>query len=358
MLSGLLRCGHCGAKLVVQYPSPTSIRYQCPTRILTREHPCCVMFGGLGADQAVIEQVLHCLQPLGLEAALAAIENLQGIDDERIRQKRLAVGQARYEAARAQRQYDAVDPANRLVASTLERRWNDAMKMQSQLEEEVAELVLAQPSALSAGARNELVALANDLPRLWEHPDSPNELKKRILRTILKEIIASSDGDSICMLLHWQGGDHTELRLRKTPVGQRRNITNADTIELIRSLARLQSDDRIAAMINRLGHRTAHGQTWTAMRVCSIRSHHDIAVYCEGERQARGDLTVDEVAAILNVTSTSVLRLIRQRDLVAKQACRHAPWMIHKTDIDRFVAARAGKDPQTADSNQLALNIQ
>jgi len=358
LLSGLLRCGHCAAKLVVQYPGPTCNRYQCATRILTREQPCCVMFGGLGADRAVAEQVLRCLQPLGLEAALQAIENLQGSDDERLRQKRLAMEQARYEVARAQRQYDAVDPTNRLVAGALENRWNDAMKVQSQLEEEVAELVRERPCPLSVATRKSLVTLANDLPRLWEHPQSPHELKKRILRTILKEIIASSEGDSVRLVLHWQGGDHTELRLKKTPTGQHRHVTSADTIELIGSLARLQSDERIAATINRLGHRTAHGQTWTGARVCAIRSGHAIAVYSEGERQARGELTVDEAAAVLKVTSTTVLRLIRQRDLVAKQACRNAPWVIRKVDLDHYLAARTGNNPPTGISRQMALEIQ
>jgi DNA invertase Pin-like site-specific DNA recombinase len=358
LLSGLLRCGHCGAKLVVQYPGPTSIRYQCATRVLTREQPVCVMFGGLGADRAVTDQVLHCLEPLGLEAALQAIENLQGSDDERLRQQQLALEQARYEVARAQRQYDAVDPTNRLVAGTLERRWNDAMKAHSELEEEVAQLAQERPSPLSVETRKELLALANNLPRLWDHPLSPHEFKKRILRTVLKEIIVSSEGDSVRLVLHWHGGDHTELRLKKTLTGQHRYVTSSDTIELIRSLARLQSDTRIAATINRLGHRTAHGQTWTAMRVCGIRSGHDIAVYSEGERQARGDLNVDEVAAALKVTPTTVLRLIRQRALIAKQACRNAPWVIRKTDLDDYLAAKAEINTAMRISSQTALDLQ
>ena len=93
------------------------------------------MFGGLGADQLVAEQVLRCLQPLGLQAALQAIDKLQSVEDERLAQKRLALQRACYEVNRAQRQYDAVDPANRLVAGSLERRWNDALAVQSRLED-------------------------------------------------------------------------------------------------------------------------------------------------------------------------------------------------------------------------------
>jgi DNA invertase Pin-like site-specific DNA recombinase len=358
LLSGMLRCGHCGAKLVVQYPTPTCTRYQCPTHILSRQHSCCVMFGGQGADQAVGQQVLRIIKPLGLEAALQAIEKLHETDDERLSHKRLEVEQARYEVVRAQRQYDAVDPTNRLVAGTLERRWNDTMKQQSQREEELAELVRARPCALSVETRTDLMALAEDLPRLWDHPDSPPDLKKRIVRAVLKEITVNSQGDSVHLVLHWQGGDHTELHIKKTPIGQHRHVTSAETIELIRSLARLQSDERIAATINRLGHRTAHGQTWNAMRICAIRNGHDIAVYSDGERQARGDMTVDEAAAALTVTPTTVLRLIRHKALAGKQACRHAPWVICKSDLDHYLAAKAGNNPPTGSPSQLALEIQ
>jgi len=358
LLSGLLRCGHCGAKLCVAYPGVTSIRYQCTTRILSREHACCIMFGGLGADRLVAEQVLRCLEPLGLQAALKAIENLQGSEDERLGQKRLALQRAGYEVSRAQRQYDVVDPANRLVAGSLEKRWNDALAVQSRLEEEVAELMRQRPNALSEQTKQTILALAYDLPRLWDHPETSHEVKKRIVRTVVKEIVASSEGDSVRFIVHWQGGDHTELRLKKTPTGRHSRVTSVDTIELITSLARQQPDERIAATINRLGHRTAHGQTWTAARVCSIRNSHGIAPYCEGERQARGELTVDEAAAALQVTHTSVLRLIRNKDLVAKQACRNAPWTIRQADLDEFFATRVEQNSSTRASDQLALDIQ
>lgn len=358
LLSGLLRCGHCGAKLTVQYPGPTSIRYQCPTRILSREQSCCVMFGGLGADRVVVEQVLRCLEPLGLEAALTAIENLQGAEDERLVQKRLALQRAGYEVSRAQRQYDAVDPSNRLVAGTLERRWNDAMAVQSGLEEEVEGLMRQHPCAPSEETKRSLLSLANDLPQLWNHPASSHDIKKHILRTVLKEIIVNTVGDSVRFIVHWQGGDHTELSLKKTSIGQHRHVTSPETIELIASLARLQPDERIAATINRLGHRTAHGKTWTAARVCSIRQGHSVAAFREGERQARGELTVDEAAAVLNVTPTTVLRLIRRKDLAATQACRNAPWTIRQDDLGDYLAARTRQSPPSHNSDQMALDIQ
>src|SRR6516225_3961799 len=274
LLSGILRCGHCGAKLLAQYPGPAVIRYQCGSNLRDPEATCCVSFGGLKADRLISEQALECVKPLALQASLQAIESLQGARDERLHHKELALQQARYEVTQAQHQYDAVDPSNRLVAAELERRWNEALKLKSQIEEELAALQRQQCGPLSDATREELLALGHDLRRLWDHPKSPPEFKKRVLRTVLKEIIASSDGDTVRMVLHWQGGDHTELTLQKTLTGRNRYVTDADTVELIRSLARIQPDSMIASILNRMGRRTGHGQSWNAKRVCAMRYHH------------------------------------------------------------------------------------
>ena len=108
--------------------------------------------------------------------------------------------------------------------------------------EELAALRRQQCDPLSDATRDELLALGHDVRRLWDYPKSPPEFKKRILRTVLKEIIASSDGDTVRLVLHWQGGDHTELALQKTRRGVHRYITDTDTIDLIRSLARMQPE--------------------------------------------------------------------------------------------------------------------
>ena len=359
LLSGLLRCGHCGAKIHAQYPGPSVIRYQCTSHVLNRDGSCCVTFGGLRADRLVAEQVLQCLKPLAVQAAVQALENVQGARDEQTEQKELALQQMRYEVARAQRQYDAVDPTNRLVATELERRWNAALQAQCQLEEDLTVLARERPSPLGAAAKQELLALAQDLPRLWDHPQSSPEHKKRILRAVLKDIVASSDGDTIVLLLHWQGGDHTALRFAKTSTGRTRWITNTDTVELIRVLARLQPDAMIASILNRLGQRTAHGESWTAMRVCSLRRNYEIAVYREGERQARGELTVREAATIVGISESAVLRLIHLQTLPAIHACANAPWVLRTDDVERLRdARRRGNTPQALAADQLAFDIQ
>jgi len=358
LLAGLLRCGHCGAKLLAQYPRPRVIRYQCSGYVLNRDHACCVMFGGLRADRSVSEQLLQCLTPFGIEAAIEAIESLQGASDDRTQQKALALEHARYEVIRARRQYDGVDPANRLVVAELERRWNQALTTEAHLEEELATLQQGRELPLSDAQKRELLALARDLPRLWDDPQSSPEYKKRLLRIALKEIIATSEGETIRLVLHWQGGDHTQLEFQKIRSGEHRYVTDSDLVEIVRTLARIEPDARIASILNRNQRRTAHGQIWTAKRICSLRSHHAIPVYGEGERQARDEMSVSETAVVLGVTPTTVLRLIRLKQLPATQACVGAPWVLHRADVEQCKAERnRPAPPPTVDSAQLALEI-
>jgi len=359
LLSGLLRCGHCGTRLHAQYPRPDVIRYTCVNHIPHNDTPCRLMFGGGRADHLVVEQVLRSMRPLGLAAAIQVVENLHDSGDERVRYKELALTQARYEVARARRQYDSVDPANRLVAAELERRWNEALQREAALESELLVLQHEQPCTLTAKVRQEIQAIAEDLPRLWHHPKSLPQHKKRVLRAVLKEIIARADGDTIQLLLHWQGGAHTEVQFPKTRRGQHRYSVPTDTIELIRTLASIQPDAMVASILNRMKLTTAHGKSWTAKLVCSTRCHHDIAVYRAADRLARGALTVNEAAARLRVTPTTVLRMIRQRRISAMQVCANAPWILRQEDVETLQAAAHCSDaPPTLNQNQLTLTIQ
>ena len=358
LLAGLLRCGHCGAKLLAQYPGPHTIRYQCSGYLLNRDRECCVMFGGLRADRLVADQLLQALAPLGIEAALEAIDSLQGANDERVQQKVLALEHARYEVTRARRLYDAVDPANRLVAAELERRWNQALMAEARLEAEFVALQQGRERPITDTQKRELLAFARDLPRLWDDPHGLPEHKKRLLRIALKEIIATCEGETIRLILHWQGGDHTQVAFEKIRSGQHRYVTDDDLVEIVRMLARIEPDARIASILNRNQRRTAHGQNWTGKRICSLRNNHAIPVYREGERQARGEMSVSEVAAALSVTATTVLRLIQLKELPATQACVGAPWILRRPDVERCVAGqRRPATPPTVDSVQLILEL-
>jgi excisionase family DNA binding protein len=234
---------------------------------------------------------------------------------------------------RARRQFDAVDPANRLVAAELERRWNQALTTEAQLEAELVTLQQGRERPLNDTQKRELLSLARDLPILWDDPQGLPEHKKRLLRIALKEIIATCEGETIRLVLHWQGGDHTQVEFQKIRTGRHRYVTDHSLVEIVRMLARIEPDARIASILNRNQRRTAHGQPWTEKRICSLRNNHAIPVYREGERQARGEMSVSEVAAALGVTPTTVLRLIRLKRVPATQACVGAPWTLRSADV-------------------------
>jgi hypothetical protein len=276
-------------------------------------------FGNMRIDAAVSAEVLSLISPLGLEAALQAIADRERDGAQRLRQIELALEQARYEAARSHRQYDAVDPENRLVASDLERRWNERLAEVARLEEQVRRFRENLPAALTENERAEILALGTDVARLWNHPESAVATRKRILRTVLEEIVVTLEPGVLRLKLHWKGGDHTTLEVPKNRSGQHRWKTSATTEQLIRDLARLQPDGSIASLLNRLGISTAKGRTWTQQRVCAFRNDHNIAVYRDGERAERGELILHEAASRLGVSKMTVVRLIKDGILPAKQ---------------------------------------
>lgn len=359
LLAGLLRCGHCGRKLHVAYSGTKGqcLRYDCRGARTNHGTGHCISFGGLRADQCVVDEVLSRLQPLGMRAALEALERHARVSDERIAQRELALEQSRFETARARRQYDAVDPEHRLVAAELERRWNDALRRQADLEQELTALRERQPTRLTEASPARLVQLGEDLPALWQHPESTPALKKRILRTVLQEIVVRKAAETITRILHWQGGDHTSVEMVGNKTGQHRWVTPKDTIALVRDLARCQPDPGIAATLNRLGQRTAHGHAWTEARIRTFRHDHGIPRYQEAERRERGEMTLEESAAALGVSTMTVLRLIERRRLPAQHACAGAPWIILRTDLDRVAAPMVKGIPLTGNDQQISLHF-
>ena len=340
LLGGLLRCGHCGRRLFVRYHgnNGTRKRYHCGTKSMGESS--CISLGGLRVDQAVSQSVLNVLSASGLEASLKAIEKINDKSGAIIRQRELELEHARYEALRAQRQYNAVDPDNRLVARTLEKEWNDALVKVATLESEIEALKKSKPH-LSPEDKAQILGLSQDLPYVWNHPCSCPELKKRIIRTVIKEIIVYLKDERIQLVIHWQGGDHTELEVVKNKSEKTPLKTDVDTKKIISELARIMPDKQIVAFLNRLGKTTAKGYTWNPVRLRAFRSNNKIPVYREGERQEREELTVEEASIKLGIGKTKVWRLIKHNILPARQVCTGAPWIILKTDVESEAVKKA-----------------
>src|SRR5215831_3042427 len=360
ILVGLLRCGHCGRKLKVLHHARRDTRYICNREMDYASDKKCIASNNMRVDAAVSAEVLRAISPLGIDAALQLIADREQASGERLRQSEMALQQARYEVTHARRQYDAVDPDNRLVASELERRWNERLAAAARLEEQIRSLQNEQPRVLCEDERAALLALADDLPRLWNHPAASSETRKRILRAALKEIIVTVEASRLRLVLHWKGGDHTRLEVAKNRTGQNRWKTDVETVQLVRDLARILPDHSIAPLLNRLGIRSAKGQSWTQLRVRNFRGTHRIAVYREGERAARHELILTEAASRLGVHRMTVIRLIRDGLVPARQACVGAPYVIREEDLDRPAVrhALAAGRPVSPDRRQESLSFQ
>jgi excisionase family DNA binding protein len=345
LLAGLFRCGHCGRKLHVAYSgvNGSAGRYHCRGSQMNHGGSACISFGGMRVDQAVGMEVIARVQPLGVEAALAAMETRSRESQEKRRQIELAVEQARYETTRARRQYDAVDPDNRLVAGELERRWNERLMAARALEDERDALATLPASTLSEADRQRLLALGSDLERAWNSPGATPATRKKIIRTLVNEIVVCVSDQTLDLVVHWHGGDHTALKVKKNRTGQHRWSAAADVVDLVRVLARQMPDKAIASVLNRTGMSTGKGNSWTRGRVCSLRNQQTIEPYREGERMERGEVTLDEAATVLQVSASTVRRLIADRSLPAEQHCKGSPWIIRSSDLERADVKQAAQ---------------
>jgi DNA invertase Pin-like site-specific DNA recombinase/AraC-like DNA-binding protein len=362
LLAGLLRCGHCGRKLTVAYGGTKGDvgRYHCRGGHINHGAKPCISLGSLRIDRAIGNDVVERLQPLGIEAAIAAVE-AHGVEHlEKQRQVALALEQARYNASHAARQYDAVDPDNRIVAAELERRWNERLQIAHDLEVEL-ETALGHPAVtLGNVERERLMSLGRDVERAWNSPGSSPTTRKKIVRTLIDEIVVRLEENEVSLVVRWCGGDHTALKVRRNRIGEHRWQVDTDVFEMVTNLARLMPDKAIAAVLNRAGKTTGRGNGWTSSRVKSLRQRQDIPVYHDGERHERGELTLDETARLLEVSHSTVQRMIAEQLLPAKQLCRGAPWVIRNADIEtvrHHAASRKLRRPASEDSRQKTLSL-
>ena len=351
LLAGLVRCHRCGRKLTLRYTGTKHAipRYSCSRGWLDNGEPRCIAFGGLRADDAIEEALLGVVGPGAIAAAAAAEKQAT----QRRDQVREALGRdleaARYAADRAFRQYDAADPANRLVAGELETRWNTALSRVGEIEAKIAAHEVMKP--VPAVDPVALDRLASNLKTVWSAPTTDARLKKRIVRTLIQEIVADLDDASaeIVLVVHWAGGAHSQIRLPKRRRGQR-NSTSADIVEAVRRLALIANDDLIAGVLNRNGLKTGNGNRWTRERVTSLRSSYRIPVFKPAEGGVEPWLTLSDAAKLLKITPKT-LRLAAEAGTI--DACHplpDGPWIFARAVLAspsaQTITERARRNPK------------
>ena len=338
LLQGIAVCGRCGRKLKVHYQGRRghkSPAYHCPASILVENRgEWCVRVGGGQIDQAVTGALLAALTPAGVKAALQAAEALEQDHDAALKQWRLQVERARYQADRAERRYRQVEPEHRLVARGLERDWENALSELAQAEAELALREQQRPRTLTAQERERLLALGTDIGRVWSAPTTTDRDRKQLLRCLIEEVIITLEREQRRALLtiRWKGGAITELAVT-LPKPQPAVRTDEDTIELIRRLAAHYDDGKIAGILNRQGRRSATGERFTAIIVGGLRRYRQIPTYKPPTEPPDGELLpVGKAADELGIAASTIFRWLQAGFIRGEQDTPGAPWRIRVND--------------------------
>ena len=329
LLSGLLRCSRCGRKLTVRYTGNGHdvLRYSCIRSWLDNGEPRCIAFGGITVDEAIAREVLRVVQPAAIEASVLAGHERARQRDHVIEALERDLEAARYPVERTQRQYDAADPENRLVAAELECHWNLALQHVREIEVRIEQHGVSIDSG-PAPSREDLHQLAHELEAVWADPATSARFKKRIVCTLIEEVLVDVDSSAgeLIITVHWKGGVHTELRLPHRRRGQSSTQTPRKLIEAVTVLARISSDDGIVGVLNRNGHLTGRGNRWTRERVTALRSRHSIACYKPENRQLWINLT--DAAALLDISPRTLRLAINRAEIPADHPFADGPWVI------------------------------
>jgi DNA invertase Pin-like site-specific DNA recombinase len=359
LLAGLLRCRRCGRMLHVTYSGSHGevVRYHCRGAHINHGGAWCISFGGLRPDEAIASEILKTIAGNAIEAAIEAAERVASQQQDRRHILLLELEQCRYQSQLATRRYEAVDPGNRLVAAELETRWNTALKEVRRLEQELQRFDAAACDAPVAD-RDTLVSLAQDLPAVWNSATTDMTLKQRIVRILIREVVADVEEQSseTVLLIHWAGGRHSELRVKRNGTGKHGRCTSLEAVEVVQRMAGNFRDDQIAATLNRLGLRTGAGNTWREGRVRTLRSYHGIPAY-DAAQTDHQTLTLEQAAEQLRVAIKTMRRLIDEKVVAGVQVVPCAPWQISAQSLEsesvfqrlREIRSRT-RAPQTPDA--------
>lgn len=349
LLQGLVRCGVCGRRMSpLYYTRGDSVRYACERG--RRSHGCegvCQSVGGGRIHRAVVEAFLEALSPASMQVTLAALEQMDGEEDAALVQLLKRREQAQYEADRARRQYEAVEPENRLVARTVEAEWNRRLTALAEVDRLIEERRHQKPPPLTAEERQRVLELGLDLRRIWEASTTTAQERKQLLRAVFDDVVVRVDREahSAAITLVWQGGDTTQLEVALRRSGENSRLDEKAVIEDVRKMAESMTDAQIASTLVRRGIRTPTGLPYNVARVLGLRKRHGIAEYePKPVDESEPTYTALEAAEKLGVSNITVLRWLREGFLVGEQVAPSAPWRIQLGAMARLkVSQRAPK---------------
>ena len=208
LLAGIVVCGNCGRCLQTSYRTQGKPYYSCVRHLHEGTEQVCFGLKATAVDDLVAQQVLRALEPAALELSCRAMEDIQRDRARLDKHWKQRLERARYDAEDAQRRYRAVDPENRLVARSLEQRWEETLRAERQVRDDYDRFLREQPPQLSPEERARIAALSSDLPALWHAPGTTHQDRKEIVRHLVEKVVVhvKNDSEYVDVTIHWQGG--------------------------------------------------------------------------------------------------------------------------------------------------------
>jgi DNA invertase Pin-like site-specific DNA recombinase len=313
LLQGRVVCGRCGARMRVRYQhvgGRLEPYYTCAENAVRRADPPCQTVRGRAVDDAISALLLEQVTPAALELALAIEDEISGRIEQAAAQRVTQLTHARYEAELARRRYLHVDPANRLVADTLEADWNERLRHLDRLQQAHDRQQQADQTLLSDDARTRIRQLAEDFPRVWQDPRVPPLERKRLVALLIDDVTLVK-GEQVSLQVRFRGGRTTSLAIDKPKSMALIRKTPPEVVRTVDELLETGTDQQVAAALNALGYKNWRGEAFTHKKVSVIRTAYALKSRFERLR-ARGMLTARELATQLGVCSASIYQWGRE----------------------------------------------
>jgi DNA invertase Pin-like site-specific DNA recombinase len=349
LLQGRIRCGHCGRMMQTGYSGDKGNcpRYVCNNaKQLYGSTRTCQTLGGRLLEQRVLEEIFKVLEPAALEATIKALDEAEINHAQQTKMFELAIERTRFEAQRARRQFEAVEPENRLVARSLERAWEDKLVAVRGAESDLAAQQARRPTALTEDEIAWIKRAGADVRAIFDAPTTTARDRKQLVRALISEVVVEVNDvqRKADVTIIWEGGATTifTMTLRKT--GGHFRSTDEDTVDLVRRLAGHYDDRTIAAILSRQRRRTGTGLTFTKSRVKSLRQSHGIPAFRPVAVAPEGDavvMTADRVAAEFGVDKSTVYRWLKDGFIIGEQITPGAPWQIR---VNEALRAKIAED--------------
>jgi DNA invertase Pin-like site-specific DNA recombinase len=308
LLQGLVVCGVCGSRMMVRYHTRQDHlvpEYVCQRDGVEHAISICQRVVGDQIDRAVSQLLVESVTPLALEVTLSVQQELQARADEVDKLRRKQVERARYEADLAQRRYLHVDPANRLVADSLESDWNEKLRALTAAQEQYEQQRRQDCAIADEQQRDRIAALASDFPRLWHNPGTPDVERKRMVRLLLADVTLVR-GDQITVHIRFNGGATKTLELPRPLTAWELRTTPAEIVAEIDRLTEHHTDKKIVQILNERGALSGCGQRFNSRIIARLRREYNLKPRYDRLRE-KGLLTLEEMSQRLEINPKCVI---------------------------------------------------